>query len=393
MKLISQLYDKRIQAHNLLFEIDIKEYLTMSTSIIENNELQRKRVRSSSTVYSLLKQDLTQGCIIPPIVLALSSDAENTDFTKFTDDEFIVYIIDNQHKLIILDGLQRTLTMRDLHKSLEENLFSLDKLTQLNEQKLRIEIYLGINKVGILYRMLTLNTGQTPMSMRHQIEILYSDYLGQDLGGLILIMESENRPIVKPNEYSFKEIVEGFNSYITRDYLPMNRNSILDNIESLEKLSEEKQNTDLFLDYLKAFDKFVNVLVTKSEGWVFDNDSYLNISSSPFGKNSEGLFKKSQLMTGFGSAVGKLVDHHIVDGFNDLTDLYNEIKIHDIDESFNNYIQKLDSIGTMAKKIGNDQRMFFHHFFREIFDKKGDSYLDFDASVEEAYRTYLRKTQ
>lgn len=393
MKLISKLYDKRIQANNLLFEINIEEYLNMSTSIIENNELQRKRVRSSSTVYSLLKQDLMQGCIIPPIVLALSSDAEGTDFTKFTDDEYIEYIVRNQHKLIILDGLQRTLTIRDLHKSLEDKLFSTDNLTQLNEQKLRIEIYLGINKVGILYRMLTLNTGQTPMSMRHQIEILYSDYLEQNLSGLVLIMESENRSVVNPNEYNFKEIVEGFNSYLIRDYLPMNRNSILDNIESLEKLSEDKQNTDLFLDYLNAFDKFVTVLVQKSRGWIFDIDSDLNLSSSPFGKNSESLFKKSQLMTGFGSAVGKLVDHHIIDGFNDLADLYDKIKINDIDESFNNYIQKLDLIGAMAKKIGNDQRMFFHHFFREIFDKKGDSYLDFDSSVEEAYRTYLRKTQ
>ena len=386
MKLISNLYDERIKAHNLLFEIDIAEYLTMSTSIIENNELQRKRVRSSSTIYSLLKQDLTQGCIIPPIVLALSSDSEDVSFKTFTDNEYIEYITQNKHKLIILDGLQRTLTIRDIHKSSEE-------LNQLNEQKLRIEIYLGINKVGILYRMLTLNTGQTPMSMRHQIEILYSDYLGQDLGGLVLIMESENRPVTNPNEYNFKEIVEGFNSYLTRDYLPMNRNSILDNIESLEKLSEEKQNTDLFLEYLKAFDKFVTVLVGKSEEWEFDKDSNLNISSSPFGKTSEALFKKSQLMTGFGSAVGKLVDHKIISSFDDLSDLYNEIKIYDIEESFNNYVQKLDSIGNMAKKIGNDQRMFFHHFFREIFDRKGDSYLDFDASVEEAYRTYLRKTQ
>lgn len=394
MRLISKLYDHRIKAHNLLFEIDIEEYLSMSTSIIENNEFQRKRVRSSSTIYSLLRKDLTEGCIIPPIVLALSSDTQDDKFHDLTDDQSIEYITQNKNRLIILDGLQRTLTIRDLHKSLEEEgFFSEEKLKNLKELKLRIEVYLGINKVGILYRMLTLNTGQTPMSMRHQIEILYSDYRGEDFGGLSLIMESENKPARGSNEYSFKEIVEGFNSYLNRDYLPMNRNSILDNIESLEKLSMENQDTDLFLDYLNAFDGLVKALVKKSEGWQLNPNADLSISSSPFGKDAEGLFKKSQLMTGFGSAVGKLVDHGVINGFNDLTHQYDKINLGDVDQSFNNYIQKLDLLGNMAKKIGNDQRMFFHYFFRELFDRKGDAYLNFNYSVEEAYRTYIRKTQ
>ena len=98
-------------------------------------------------------------------------------------------------------------------------------------------------------------------------------------------------------------------------------------------------------------------------------------------------------MTGFGSAVGKLVDHGVIDNFNDLLGLYDKIELDDVEESLNNYVKKLDLIKTKARKIGNDQRMFFHHFFREVFDKKGDSYLKFNDSVEEAYSTYLRKTQ
>jgi len=30
---------------------------------------------------------------------------------------------------------------------------------------------------------------------------------------------------------------------------------------------------------------------------------------------------------------------------------------------------------------------------RELFDKKGDAYLDLDKAIEEAYSTYIRKTQ
>ena len=37
-------------------------------------------------------------------------------------------------------------------------------------------------------------------------------------------------------------------------------------------------------------------------------------------------------------------------------------------------------------------RMFFHFFFRELFNPKGDAFLNFNASVDEAYRQYERKT-
>lgn len=393
MHLINKLYDNRIQAYNLLFEISIKEYLDMSVSIIEKNEFQRRRVKSSSTIYSLLKKDLLVGCIIPPIVLALSSDQDIGSISELGEEGNIAYIKEHSDKLIILDGLQRTLTIRDLYRDLNDS-GDLSSIEKLDRQKLRIEIYVGINKVGILYRMLTLNTGQTPMSMRHQIEILYSDYLEKDLDGLSLIMESDNRSINNLNEYKFKDIVEGFNSYLDRDYLPIDRNTILENIESLDKLSAENQNNNLFLDYLKAFDGLIKALISKSNGWNFDeNESSIDISNPPFGKNPETLFKKSQLMTGFGSAVGKLVDHGVIDGFNELLDLYDKIELDNIDDSLDNYVKKLDLIKIKARKIGNDQRMFFHHFFREIFDKKGDSYLNFNDSVEEAYSTYLRKTQ
>src|SRR5690606_32712622 len=99
MQLINRLYDNRIQAYNLLFEISIKEYLDMSISIIEKNEFQRRRVKSSSTIYSLLKKDLLVGCIIPPIVLALSSDQDINSISELKEEEYIGYIKKHSDKL------------------------------------------------------------------------------------------------------------------------------------------------------------------------------------------------------------------------------------------------------------------------------------------------------
>ena len=168
MELISKIHDNRINAVNILFEMSIEEYYLLSTEILTKNKFQRRRVKSSSTVYSLLKEDLVVGCIIPPIVLAIS-DKEFKDNSKLKQERYNDYIQEKQDKLIILDGLQRTFTIRDLYKELNESEDS-SRLENLKAQKLRIEIYFGMSKTDILYRMLTLNTGQTPMSMRHQID-------------------------------------------------------------------------------------------------------------------------------------------------------------------------------------------------------------------------------
>ncbi|PRB02260.1 hypothetical protein CQ046_13550 [Chryseobacterium sp. MYb7] len=225
MEIKDKIFDNRINSLNLLIETTIEEYYTLSKDILDNNEFQRRRVKSSSSVYSLLKTDLRQGCVIPPIVLALSMEAEAGK--DQSDDDLVNTILGHKEKLIILDGLQRTYTIRDLVNELESK-DDPEKNTIL-KRKLRIEIYLGINKLGILYRMLTLNTGQTPMSSRHQIEIIYSDYIKDGIDDIKLIKETDGDTPNNESEYKFRDIIEGFTSYIERDYLTIDRTDILDN--------------------------------------------------------------------------------------------------------------------------------------------------------------------
>lgn len=394
MKLIHKLFDNKVKAYNLLFEIELKEYIDISNKIFKKNSFQRRRVKSSSTVYSLLKEDLKTGCIIPPIVLALSKNSKEIFGKRLIEEqsEKVEQLIgEHLEHLIILDGLQRTYTIRDLFNSIKESGDD-ELLENLSHNLIRIEIYVGIDKLGILYRMLTLNTGQTPMSLRHQIEILYSDYLEDDLDGIKLLLEADDKTPQMKGEYKFKDVIEGFNAYIDRDYLTIDRNDILENIKTLEKLSKENQERDLFKDFLSIYNQFVEVIIAKSNAWEFDADN-LELTGQPFGKNVHKIFTKSQVMTGFGSAIGKLIDFGVIDNINEVNDLIEKVDISVPDDTFKSLLSKLDKIRTIAKKIGNDQRMYFHFLFRELFDKKGDSYLDLIKSVEEAYSTYLRKTQ
>ena len=210
MLIMSKIFDQRINSWNLYVESTFGEYLKFAKKIINNNELQRKRVKTSKTIYSLLKNDLQKGCIMPPLVLALVKtdiiDVENPD-----QEKLLQYINENSKNVLLLDGLQRTYTLIDADTEMEKK--SEEEYQKFLENKLRLEIYVEINKFGILYRMLTLNTGQTPMSARHQLEMLYSDMLNTEFEGVKLVTDKDGKADPDENEFIFKNAIEGFNSY------------------------------------------------------------------------------------------------------------------------------------------------------------------------------------
>ncbi|PRB04953.1 hypothetical protein CQ046_06670 [Chryseobacterium sp. MYb7] len=98
-------------------------------------------------------------------------------------------------------------------------------------------------------------------------------------------------------------------------------------------------------------------------------------------------------MTGFGSAIGKLIDNKAIEKTSDILPLLKDINSENINEDLNTLIVRLDNIRNTAKKIGNDQRMYFHFFFRELFDRRSDGYLNLKDAINEAFTQYERKTR
>ncbi len=390
MEIKDKIYDNRIRSSNLLIETTIEEYYNISKDILGKNEFQRRRVKSSSSVYSLLKTDLRQGCVMPPIVLALSLEGMSRGEER--DSDLIEKISNNIDKLIILDGLQRTYTIRDLVNELNDK--DDPEREDVLKRKLRIEIYIGINKLGILYRMLTLNTGQTPMSSRHQIEIIYSDYIKYGIQGIKLFKEIDDETPKKLGEYKFRDIIDGFTSYLDRDFLTIDRTDILDNIKSLEKLAVENQDSDLFVDFVTTYHAFVKKVTEIGQNWRFNQEDLEQpLTGQPFATDVLSIFNKSQVMTGFGSGLGKLIDLEAINNTSEVLETINNISSNNIEEILNSLIIRLDNIRLVAKKIGNDQRMFFHFLFRELFDRKADGFLNIGNSINEAFRQYERKTK
>ncbi|MCU0284804.1 MAG: hypothetical protein MUF15_00270 [Acidobacteria bacterium] len=384
MKIVSILEDKRIKSTNIMAEISVKEYLEIAALIIENNEFQRRRVSSSKTVYSLLKTDLLNGCLIPPIVLALPHDGE---VKNMAPEKIRDFVLEKRADLQILDGLQRTHTLIELSREINEKKDEA-VLKKFQEQLIRIEIFIGINRIGILYRMLTLNTGQTPMSLRQQIEILYLDKLKgvASLPGISLIREIDGTQAAGLNQYNFKDIIDGYSSYLERNELPLGKADILENIKTLEQLSKENASDDIFPDFLETWHILMGRICTLLKDAVLNEDDF---KFSLFGKDAIRVFKKEQVVAGFGAAVGKLKDYEIIKGFEDIKKMELFLREGETPESFLEFINaKLGWIRNNSKKIGNAQRNYFLYFFRELFNSQGDSYQDLFASAENAYNKY-----
>lgn len=244
MENVLKIHDGRINADNYLFEITIRDYYDIVKDRLLDNEYQRRRVKNSGSVYGLLKEDLLRGCVIPPVVLAYCNN--------LSSDNIEEALRTAEDKLVILDGLQRSYTIKEIVNSYENGDYNNLTSNPLNN-KIRVELYVGINKLGILYRMLTLNTGQTQMSTRHQIEIIYSDYKKNcNVDGVTLFSEAEDKVPSNIGEYKFRDVVDGFTSYMQKDHLPLDRMDILANVKNLRRLSEDSESGDLFYSFIQV---------------------------------------------------------------------------------------------------------------------------------------------
>jgi hypothetical protein len=387
----SILKDERINAYNVLIEISISEYLKFARNVIDNNEFQRKKVIKSK-IKEILKDDLLRNCLIPSIVLAVSND--NIKAIKDENDtqssEVIINKAIDSNEILIIDGLQRTYVLlsleEELHKKGDE-----DALQKLYNHKIRAEVYLGLNRIGLLYRMITLNTGQTTMSTRHLMEILYLDYARIGVNGIKLIKDKEEAQIsLNTDEFNFKTILDGFNSYLEKNEGLIERTEILDNIKSLDVIKDEEINKDLFKDFLLTYKVMLDQLVLKTNSWKYNTDNIeeqaLKLNTNAFGKSILDIFKKSQVLTGFGAAIGHLKETKNLS----LIDIETKLMLitaenDDWNTALCHLLKQLDLVKEKSKKIGNDQRYFFKFFFRSLLNPDSDQYLNFNKSSDFAF--------
>lgn len=383
MKILSMIYDEFLKAENVLIEINIEEYLNVARKIIKNNQFQRNRVKSSTSIYSLLRNDLKKLCTIPTIVLALKGDDQSHD--KACNP------FDDPDNLMILDGLQRTYSLIEVYEEFEQS--DKEQFERFKNHLIRVEVYEGISRTGILYRMLTLNTGQTPMTKRHEIEILYSDYLSLDLGdGVCLNTETSAKSSSKAvGTYNFNFAIEGFCSLLEGDESQLTKKDLLVTVQELEKVCQDDYKKDLFKQFLITYNGFAKKLDEVTGSWVLGkNPPYKSI----FAKSVPEFMNKAQTFSAFGAAVGKMSSF---DAFSTLSSIQSKLPMLMTSFGkmlfFSSVLEKMEYIKQHAKRIGDGQRLFLKYFFFYLFNADSATSFDLSKSLDKAFLEYKKETE
>lgn len=131
------------------------------------NSFEEQRGSLSSSIYKTLERDMINGCVVPPLTIAYIEKNVVSEKEKLE-----ILINSNIKKAFILDGIQRLTTLLKASKNI-----SPEEKDKFDERSLYINVLITPSKDKLLYRMITLNNGQKPMTARHQIEILANQFI------------------------------------------------------------------------------------------------------------------------------------------------------------------------------------------------------------------------
>lgn len=153
--------------------------------LIDRFSAQRKT--QDKKFYARLQRDILTGCLMPAITIAFVSH----NFNPESESDIALYIQKNINSGYILDGIQRLNTLK---RASEDPNFN-------GQQTLYINAIISPSEDKLLYRMITLNNGQKPMTPRHQIEILTQELF--DFSNIDIDVQSEKERVENAKKGSF----------------------------------------------------------------------------------------------------------------------------------------------------------------------------------------------
>lgn len=168
--------------------------------LLDRFEEQRKA--QSKKFYDRLRNDIVSGCVMPPITLAFVNSDLSTETDSGVLRDFINHNIADGY---ILDGMQRMITLKDAS--------TLNGY--IGTRTLYVNVIIAERYDLLLYRMITLNNGQKPMTARHQIEMLTKGAI--DISGMPLEVVSEKQTELTKirNAFRMSDIAEAYTAYLS----------------------------------------------------------------------------------------------------------------------------------------------------------------------------------
>ncbi|QRI86214.1 hypothetical protein JQN61_02070 [Pseudomonas putida] len=329
-------FDEVIKSTFISAQINYRFALENLVPLIGKLDIQREV--QSPKFYDRLAKDIVSGCIMPSLTLAIVDNTLNAALTKKNSKAFI---LDRIEDFFVLDGMQRLNTLDRAYKR-NASSFPLERPVFLN-------ILICNSMDLLLYRMITLNNGQKPMTARHQIEIIASNIYNFEETPLSI--QAEKRVLGqrrKRGAFKKVDLIKGYLAFLSESVNVDNDKIIQEKMDEL--LASKIMDSDLtsskntFEDVMQEIERLYDHVETRE--WIKGQNNLIGFCA--------GARKTIQL-------IGELSDEQLISSINEFEHAFAGINVSKI-------------------KLGNARRKAVKYYFENI---KTTANLDADEILDE----------
>lgn len=300
------------------YEYALEKLLPLTKRFDAQRKLQDRKF------YKRLQRDIIKGCLMPPITIAFV-DKEHTNL----DDKavFETFVNANIEHGYILDGLQR---LNTLLSASEDDGFDASRPIHLN-------VIVSPSQDKLLYRMITLNNGQKPMTPRHQVEILTQEMFDfSSLSNITVQTEKERSEKLVRGAFNLADISNSYLAFLTNNV--NNENNKIVNEKMDEILVGRVLDTDI------------------ADGSIQFEDVLRLIDGYCSNEEIKKWFKVNNNLIGFCVAIKK--------SFED----FETVSVEEFEQSVQIFEAGFDAINASKVNLGKYRRMLSKEFF-ENYEK------------------------
>jgi len=287
------LEDNRVDCYSILCTITVEDYIGFIEHVWVNKggiEGQRSplKTKSAQRIRKRMIDDLSRGTVIPAIVVGAKINVDQ--FNELSKDVALNSIplfktFKNDGQISIIDGMQRTTALRE----------ALSANTLDGKKIIRLELWIAKSTNSLIYRMLVLNSGQIPWSIKRQLEVVFSQLrleLESNVKNLKLFDGDSNESRNRAGEYQASQFVELFMLFGTRRI----------NIDIQEQLAEEFARLDIIetsgnTNFMEIFIGVSKLLVDLD--FLFSKLSVVNEIPLTKFQNGKKIFSSQPARAGF----------------------------------------------------------------------------------------------
>jgi hypothetical protein len=365
MKILGKAIDQRTKTRVVYAQMAVDEYLNLVGPNFDEFAIQRRREKHRG--YARLKSDAAAGALLPSITLAYDPKLViplQQSFDANDEPALIEALGREQGRVSILDGLQRTYILSEIRDSGKE--FKLG-------QTLLVEFWLEDDPRNLIYRIIVLNAGQKPMSMRHQIEVLFSTFkslLESEIPQLTLLTEREGTRRVRSRKYGLDKVATAYQAFLLKGPEVQKENVVAQRIVEEDVLGADEDSLNrTFTEFKKTLNDYAQL----------DDDVCRVYDGSEGAKGPKGTdwFGGENVMLGFFAAVADFASrpdrvHRANTALESLKSTLRTSQVGEDPLGLETLEQVIKGFNTKRVNVGFATRKLLFNSFKEFFREAGE---------------------